>query len=119
MSGRDTLKNLELKGQYLFHGSGDPGLQFLEPRQAYNYTSGKQIPDDKPAVHASPIIDVAIFMAMMNKNNFPQEYDTSVGNYGGKILFAMSQSTSDQLKRLSDEASGYVYVFNKENFTPR
>jgi hypothetical protein len=36
-SGREILKNLEAEGKYVFHGSENPHIDVMEPRQAlYN-----------------------------------------------------------------------------------
>lgn len=113
---REILENLEAEGSYLFHGAMNPDLKTLEPRQAYNFIGVEHIADDKPAVHASPLADVAIFVGMMNEYNCPKGYDTSCGNEGEDIIFAATQVTLDQL---NENSRGYVYVVPKDSFTPR
>ena len=67
MSSRQLLEKLEAEDKYVFHGSENPGLKFLEPRQAYTIVNRLKENDDKPAVHASSNIDIAIFMGMINQ----------------------------------------------------
>ena len=67
------LKKFEKSGEYVFHGSENLVEEF-EPMQAYTMKNWKQIPDGKPAVFASPFLDYAIFMAIINKKNCPKGF---------------------------------------------
>ena len=72
---RKILEELEKEGMYVFHGSGDKILGSLEPHQAFNHKkNGDRTEDDKPAIHVSHHCDVAIFMALINKENCPKGY---------------------------------------------
>ena len=116
-SGREILKNLESENKYVFHGSEDPHLEFLEPRQAFTIIDGKKVEDDKPAVHASQFCDIAIFMGLINKKNCPEGFSNTFSHEGGKgLTFSASQQALDQL---GENTKGYVYVFDKEDFVPR
>jgi hypothetical protein len=117
ISGRDRLESLEAEHKYVFHGSGNPHLKFLEPRQAYSWVRGKKTEDDKPAIHASPFSDIAIFMGLINEENCPKGLESEFSYDGGKLRFSVSQRSLDQLDDKS--AKGYVYVFAKEDFVPR
>lgn len=114
-SGKEKLIGLEREGEYVFHGSGFVVDEF-EPRQAHNYVDGENIPDDKPAIFASPFADYAIFMALINKVNCPKGFRASSGLNFGELTFRATQDTLDQL---SDNSKGYVYVFEKKNFQER
>lgn len=120
-AGRKKLKVLESRERYVFHGSGNPGLKSLEPRQAYNFISGGQEPDGEPAVFASSIADYALVMALINSVNCPSGYHSSVGtrsNRKGETLLSVGISKK-ALEQLDDTSIGYVYVFNKSDFTQR
>ena len=116
--GRLRLRELESVGDFVFHGSGHK-LQRLEPRQAYNYSvisnEGKVL-DDKPAVFASPRADIAIFRAIINKNNIQRGLRSGFSFSGdGDLEFRATRATIDQTKNVK----GYVYVFDKLKFIPR
>lgn len=111
MTNLSKLKELESTGNFLFHGSGLE-MEEITPRQASNYIEGMEIPDGSPAVFASPILNYALFMAIFNIQNFPKGFHTSTN---GKIFHATTH-TKDQLK---NNASGFVYVFNKNDFEQR
>jgi hypothetical protein len=120
-SGRKELLNLEAEDKYVFHGSENPDLDFLEPRQAYNYRNGIQEPDGDPAVFASSKADYAIMMSLINKKNCPKGYNSSASSSvskDGEISFTLS-TTQESLSQLHDESFGYVYVFDKNIFEKR
>lgn len=117
---KEKLLNLEKTGEFVFHGTGSD-LEILEPQQAYNFVDGVQIEDDKPAVFATSAADYAIFMAIINVTNCPEGYHSSVGTseksrHPDKLFFRAKSGT---LERLNDNASGWVYVFERKFFTLR
>ncbi|MEK7549849.1 MAG: hypothetical protein AAB519_02610 [Patescibacteria group bacterium] len=109
------LLELEKEGGFVFHGSG-VALDSLEPRQAYNFENEKQELDGIPAVYASDKVEYAIFMALINEINCPSGYRSGSGTIDGKLIFRASQDT---LSQISEDASGWVYVFKKEQFQQR
>lgn len=113
---RTKLLNLESENKCVFHGSPYE-IEVFEPRQAYKYPKGKErIPDGDPAVFASPSADIAIFMGIINEINAPLGLRSGFGTDGeGKIKFKATKETIDQLHG----SKGYVYVFDKNKFTPR
>jgi len=115
---RIRLRELEQEDKWVFHGSGDK-IDTLEPRQAYNYpanSGGEQIPDDKPAVFASPNADIAIFMSIFNRNNASRGFRCGYDAQGdGSFKFRTTKYTMDQIH----DAKGYVYVFDKTKFISR
>ena len=117
-SGRENLLSLEKTGKYLFHGSGQK-INILETRQAYNYPNNEiknRIPDGVPAVFASDIVDIPIFMAIINNQNAPEGARSGFsGNSKDGFEFRATKSTFDQIKN----AKGYVYVFDKNLFRKR
>ncbi|OGY39545.1 MAG: hypothetical protein A2418_03265 [Candidatus Brennerbacteria bacterium RIFOXYC1_FULL_41_11] len=114
--GRDLLLELERTGQYVFHGSEDGEIEVFEPRQAFNFIGGKKVEDDKPGVHATPVVAVAIFMALFNGKNCPQGFSSSFvwDKNKHKVIFSATKQGIDQLKM--GDASGYVYIFDKGLF---
>lgn len=116
---KNKLLELEKTGQFVFHGS-EFEIEEFEPRQAFNYINQEQIPDGDPAVFASNVADYAILMAIINKTNCPRGYNSSVEvsrkNGVLQIKYRASASTISQIK---DEASGWVYVFDKKLFKPK
>ncbi|MDQ5901366.1 MAG: hypothetical protein QG580_81 [Patescibacteria group bacterium] len=115
---KQILENLEKTGRYVFHGSPFKINKF-EPRQAFNHIKKdngeyEKIPDGEPAVFTSPFAKTAIFMAVMNGKNAPFESRTGFSsNNNGSFEFRATKETMDQI---GDDAFGYVYVFEKENF---
>jgi len=118
MNPREILHKLEQTGEYVFHGSPDV-IDILEPRQPhiFDQTIGKMVPDGSPAVVASPYCDIAIFRAIINKKNVPQNYQSGFSYDADKKLlgFKTTQSVLDQAK----DKNGFVYVLDKNDFTPK
>lgn len=120
-SGREKLKRLESTGFYVFHGSPEP-LSSLEPRQAHNHIKKENgeyepVPDGDPAVFASGFSDIAIFMSIFNKKNAPLGSRSGFSSDGeGNLDFRV---TEDTLNQINDSSSGFVYVFNKDDFEQR
>ena len=118
--GREYLLELEKTNNFVFHGSGVE-LNEIVPKQAFNHSvvGEKPIEDGEPAVFASPFADIAIFMAIINKQNIPKKLRSGFGGHlkdgEVKVKFRTTKETIDQL----NDARGYVYVFNKNDFTPR
>ncbi len=112
---KEKLLALEATGKFVFHGSPNPNIEALEPRQATTFENGVEVPDDKPAVHATSYADVAIFMALINKDNCPHGYDSGF-EYQGKPVFYASQKTIDQL---TPDKKAFIYVFDREKFAQR
>lgn len=120
-SGREQLQNLEAENKYVFHGSENPKLDSLEPRQGYNYKNGVQEPDGDPAVFASSKVDYAIMMALINKKNCPSGYHSgasSTQKESGEIALTL-RASKDSIEQLNDESFGYVYIFDKNVFQKR
>lgn len=115
-SGREKLKKLETEGKYVFHGSENQGISVLEPRQAYTVVEGKSIEDDKPAVHASPLSDIAIFMSLVNSKNCPKGFDSGFEYRNGKLVLYASRESLDQL---NENSRGFVYVLPNNQFVQR
>lgn len=118
-SPKQILENLEKTGRYVFHGSPFK-IDKFEPRQALNSIKKEngeyeEMPDGEPAVFASPFAKTAIFLAILNKKNMPQGSYSSfhASSRTMNIEFETTQETMDQM---SEETSGYVYVFEKEKF---
>jgi hypothetical protein len=109
------LIELEKQDQYLFHGSG-LRLAKLEPRQAFTTVDDKSVPDGEPGVHASQMLDYAIFMAVINRENCPAGLRSSCSYEDGKLVFG---ATAETLEQISDDSSGYVHVFSRSDFIQR
>lgn len=116
MKSYELLKSLESEEDYLFHGSENPDLKTLEPRQAYTVVNGIKENDDRPAVHASPFSDIAVIMSLMNEKNCPDGFDSGFSSNGDKLEL---WTTRESLNNLRDDVKGYVYVFSKDDFTKR
>lgn len=120
-SGRDLLKKLEAEDNYVFHGSDNADLDFLEPRQAYDYKNGVNEPDGEPAVFASSRADYAIMMALINQKNCPKGYHASatVDQTENKQTELNLRATKNSLGQLDENSFGYVYVFAKNLFSEK
>lgn len=112
---KQRLLDLESTGEYVFHGS-DSDTEEFEPRQAHNFIKGENHPDGDPAIFASSVAEYAIFMALINKTNCPKGYRSGSGTTNGQTTYRATQETLDQLQ---EDASGWVYVFDKDQFNKR
>lgn len=111
------LLELEKEGKYLFHGSGFK-MEKLEPRQAHSYPNKNdegKIPDGEPAVFAADRSDIAVFMAIISPPNAQKGLRSGFTETKGQMKFRVTKETMDQI----DNAKGYVYVFDKDDFTQR
>ena len=106
---KDTLNELGSKQQYVFHGTGTI-IEEFEPRQAYN----KNIPDGKPAVWATPVLNYAIFNALFNKINCPRGYTARVNKLNSDNL--TYEATKESLDQINENTKGCIYVFNRSDF---
>ncbi len=106
---KQELINLELSGQYLFHGSGNGEIAQFEPRQSIDANIG---PDGEPAVFASNAAEYAIFMAVVAPLGRCSALTTDV-NGAHSIRYAAKPET---LAKLTEGSHGWVYVFDKEGF---
>jgi hypothetical protein len=108
------LRELEKEGKWVFHGSGSK-IEILEPRQAHNYPKNSEeakIPDDEPAVFATPFADTAIFMAIYCKPNVENCRSGFTNHSDGRIDYRVTPQSAAQIQG----AKGYVYVFPKDKF---
>ncbi len=103
---------------YVFHGS-DADVDQLDPRQAVDVVRG---PDGPPAVFASDRADFAIFFAIINRKNCPEKgaWLRAGADFDEKgIAVPKFETTQETLNQIQDNASGWVYVFKKEDFNQR
>jgi hypothetical protein len=114
-TGREILLNLEAEDKYVFHGSENPHLDILEPRQAHTIIDGEKENDDEPAVHASRFADIAILMALVNMKNCKEGFESGF-RYEGKVILSADKKA---LGQLDSSSVGYVYVFEKDDFESR
>ena len=113
MKEKQKLLEMEKSEKYVFHGSPSV-VEKLEPQQAYNLIEGQKVLDGEPAIFASSYVDYAIFMALLNRTNCPKGLNSEVGYHNGEPVFRATKKT---LEQLGDKTKGYVYVFNRVNFT--
>ncbi len=111
MTTKEEILNLEKQNNFVFHGSGDK-LDSLEPRQAYTWKNTEKIEDGEPAVFTSIYSDIAIFMALINKENIKATFKSGYGFENNKLTFRFSKEVKDKLTNLK----GYLYIFNKNDF---
>jgi len=118
IESKEKLKEMELSGHYLFHGSSDP-INIFEPRQAQSALDGKSFDDGDPAVFASSEIEVPIFRSIFH----PAHYESLEGNFNTEMSHGENTGVSFKVSKNAMEASldktGYVYVFEKNDFELR
>ncbi len=60
-------------------------------------------------------------MALINKYNCPKGYSSSAGtvdNEKGEIVLQI-RARKDALEQLTEDSTGFVYIFDKNQFSPR
>ncbi len=118
-SGKEILKELETEGKYLFHGSPNGEIKVFEPRQSLHVPDTSKvtetIPDGNPGVSASPYPELAIFRAIINGKNVEIDHTNGFGSTGPTLQYNVS--SKEVLERAKGK-NGYVYVFNRSDFTP-
>lgn len=95
---------------WLFHGSSERHER-LEPRQAHDWSSGRAVPDGEPAVFATHLHEVAIFMAVMPSAigaNGWFGYELGAGGVARFHATALVEPAS---------ARGYVHVLSRDGFS--
>ncbi|MFA4890041.1 MAG: hypothetical protein WC587_00180 [Candidatus Paceibacterota bacterium] len=115
---KERLLALEREGRFVFHGSAAK-IEKLEPRQPeiFNIEEQKRETHGEPCVSATPLAEVAIFRAIINKQNFPSGEYASSFSFDvdrDKAIFKASKEVLEKLE--SEEYRGYVYVLNKKDF---
>lgn len=117
---KERLFELEESGKYVFHGSGDQ-LEKLAPRQAHTYVDGQQLEDGEPAVFASSRIEYAILMAIINRTNCVGSYHSGAGVHIDEagVMTLKLRASRETMANLKQDATGYVYVLDKSDFTKR
>lgn len=103
LSEKEKLNKLELTDNYVFHGSSDGTIQLLEPRQGSHVPDlskpTKIILDGKPAVSATPYVEIAIFRAMINNKNVPFSHTSGFGiNHDSKEFRVSSEKVLKEIK---------------------
>jgi hypothetical protein len=115
---RDILKEFEGTGKFVFHGSPYK-INTLEPRQPkiLDEKEEKLVPDGEISIVASLYFEIALFRAILNRKNIPVNYKSGFGfdEETKRIDLKMSKETFAQL----EGKTGYVYVLNKKDFSPR
>ncbi len=111
MTSKQELLELEKQDNFVFHGSPDK-LEYLEPRQAYTLKDNQKVEDGEPAVFTSIYSDIAIFMALINKENIKDTFRSGYGFSNNNLEFRLTKETFDKLNNLK----GYIYVFDKKDF---
>ena len=114
ISGRKALEILD-NGEYLYHGSSFK-VEELEPRQAYNWSTGEKMPDGDPVVFATDNYERAIFMAVLKE--LQGTHGTSIEKDEKTCHFRIDKRKAEQLKERPD-VSGYVMVLPKKSFTKK
>ncbi len=120
---KKRLLDLEATGTFLFHGSPYK-IEELEPRQAHTRASNESyemVPDGEPSVAASPYAEIAIFRAIVNRENIPESH---TGSFGSKTdeegtTVELSYGFTPNVPALLPNSTGYVYVLKKSQFNPR
>ncbi|MAF20073.1 MAG: hypothetical protein CMI55_00115 [Parcubacteria group bacterium] len=113
---KKRLVILKAKGDFVFHGSSSI-IKELEPRQPmiYDEKIKKEIKHGNLCVAATPFISIALFRAIINKQNFPfKGYQSSFGfsKQKNKCYFNTTERVFSQIKG----KKGYVHVLSKKNF---
>jgi hypothetical protein len=122
---KECLKQLEEAGEYVFHGSPDGSIEELEPRQStyvLDLNKRDEVADDGlPSVSATPYPEFAVFRAMINSKNVPNDHTSEFGlvidKEHGEFLSEFRISSQDVLDKVKDK-KGFVYVLPKSNFKP-
>jgi hypothetical protein len=106
------LQQLEASKRYVFHGSANGLIAFLEPRQGTH--EGQ--PDGSPAVSATPYVEFAVFRAMVNRTNIPFSHSSRFGFDQNKQR-EFRVYPKDALEACRNK-NGFVYVFDRKDFEP-
>lgn len=116
---KNKLIELESEGKYVFHGSGIPDLEYLEPKQGRHVPDMNKkeefILDGEPAVSATPYVDFAIFRALINRVNIDYHFNSGFGFKERKKEFRVS---SREVLETIKNKKGFVYVFDRKDFSP-
>lgn len=117
--GKEKLMELEKRGIYVFHGSTYL-LGELEPRQAHTFDKdkGESIKDGESGVATTPFAEMAIFRAVIhNRLRVNNCHWSRFGMGRGEERDKITYGTTSEIFEKAKEATGYVYVFKKEDFT--
>jgi hypothetical protein len=110
IQGLDILRT---QNSFLFHGTPRGDIVEIEPRQALN--NDNQVLDGPPAIFASSLPSIAIFLAITSGRGRKTSYAGRRYTGDEDVTF---YATEDVLATIADPNNhGYVYIFNnKEPF---
>ncbi len=112
---KEGLKQMEVSGNYVFHGSPSVITSF-EPRQAYTEVNGESVMDGKPAIFASSEIETPIFRSIFHESNFNGLQGSFKIGFSNKEEEKSFIEANQAAINVSQNNKGYVYVFEKKYF---
>jgi hypothetical protein len=96
---------------YLYHGSPNPNIDQLEPRQAIHHNK----PDGKPAVCAGKNLQDSIFISLFNRSRLEDPSSGASGwsrDSGGPTTYTATKNVIE----IANNSKGYLYLLNPDDF---
>lgn len=119
IEGRVALEFLAASDTVLFHGSSKGKLDLLLPKQAkvFRRTTGRTVNHGRPAVHATPIVDLAIFYALIGLEDVRNGFSFYVSGFDivdGRVRLSASCDVIEHAS--SPSRTGWVYAVANTGF---
>ncbi len=96
---------------YLYHGSPNPDIEQLEPRQAIHHGN----PDGEPAVCAGKNLQDSIFISLFNRSRLEDPNTGASGwsrDKGGPTKYTATRNVIE----IANRSKGYLYLLNPDDF---
>jgi hypothetical protein len=111
----EKLRSYAEKG-FLFHGSPDPTLEVIEPREAKDIDTEASFNNDL-AVFGTNRPEIATAFGMIDSAKLPEGTVWRIGQSGNPLKTYIEFPKT--LRTYLQTASGYVYVLPSEDFTEK
>src|SRR5512133_2965771 len=92
--GRHLLHELEVSGEYVFHGSPNASIEEFEPRQSRHWEKGVAQADGDPCIATTRHADFAIFRAITRDLSGSSRFGI---NEDGSLYFSTDAAMRDAL----------------------
>lgn len=122
VAGRVALEFLAATNAVLFHGTDRPNLRTLHPQQPPLYDAKRlaMMPHGKRAIHATAIVDLAIFFALTRLSDVKNRLSQYVWGFdvvSDTIKLSASIAVIDEAT--ADGRAAWVYVLDRRDFRQR
>ncbi|USN97664.1 MAG: hypothetical protein H6799_01020 [Candidatus Nomurabacteria bacterium] len=106
----DERLQIKTRG-YLYHGSPDPNITELEPRQAIHHG----MPDGEPVVCAGKNLQDSIFISLFNRSRL-EDPSSGASGWSRDNSGPTTYTATRDVIVIAKKSKGYLYLLDPDNF---